>query len=230
VQYKHKTLYFLLTLAMMGVGPIANAEELKQSFDGFYIGLETGTSFGQKGRNSNAAQLYLGGLVGYRKQMPSNWVLGLEGTFAKTSSPSSFGALANDPLVDLSAGFLGVNTPFIIENNYEWSLAALAGHAFGAKNRNLLYGKAGLAANRRDVWDFFTCPAEICAAVISFEQLEQTHYNLLIGAGYERNLSDGISMRLSFDYIAPTDLNDINSDETDSVDLFNTKLSLIYQF
>jgi len=224
-------LYGLLIAAVIAVPHIANADETKPTFDGFYTGLETGASFGQKGRNGNAAQFYLGGVAGYRKQMLSNWVFGLEGAFAKTTSPSAFGDLSNESFADLSLESLARNTPFVIDNKYEWSLATTFGHVLGAQNNGLLYGKVGLAANRRDVWDRFTCPSdEICITVVTFERQEQTHYNLLVGAGYERKIGDGISMRFSLDYIAPTDLNDLNSDETDSIDLFNTKLSLIYQF
>jgi len=216
--------------AMMLIADIANAEATKQSFDGFYAGIETGASFGQKGRYDDAAQFYVGGLAGYRNQTPSNLVYGVEGTFGKTDSPVGFGAPVNDTVRDLGPDFQGENVPFILDNKYEWSLAALTGKAFGAENENLIFVKAGLAANRRKVLDFYTCRAEACLFVISFELLEKTHYNLLVGAGYERQIKDGIRMRFSFDYIAPSDLNDINFKDADKIDLINTKFSLIYQF
>ena len=230
MQLLHKRLFSLLISAMLVITHVANAEETAQPFNGVYTGIETGASFGQKGRYDDAAQFYAGGMAGYRNQTPSNLVYGVEATFGKTGSPLGFDVPVNDPPNNLSPDFMGENVPFILDNKYELSLAALAGKAFGAENESLIFVKAGLAANRRKVLDFYTCRAEVCAAVISFELLEQTHYNLLVGAGYERQVKGGIRMRFSFDYIAPSDLNDINFQDADKIDLINTKFSLIYQF
>ena len=76
---------FLLTTSLKGV-----ADE--RSFSGRYIGFETGYGSVELNDVKDTGKTSFGGVVGYRYQLESTWVLGIEGGYASLSY-DSWGAM-----------------------------------------------------------------------------------------------------------------------------------------
>lgn len=99
-------------------------------FDGIYGGIETGLDFTKlAGDAKRDKSLYLGGVLGYRVQMDSGMVFGLEGTFGDNGYKNNA---------------LGKHT------DYEYGGSLILGSAFGNDGANLLYGKVGYVRARFD--------------------------------------------------------------------------------
>lgn len=106
----------------------ANAQD-GDPFTGLYGGIEGGFDWTKLANDAKRDRsLYYGGVLGYRAQMDSGLVLGLEGTFGKSGYD---------------------NNALGIEANYEWSGSLILGTTLGDGN-NLLYGKAGFARSNFD--------------------------------------------------------------------------------
>jgi len=101
-----------------------------RKFDGSYVGIEGGmdwTKLETDGKRDRS--IYYGGIIGYRTQMDSGLVMGIEGTFGDT----------------------GYNRPATgAHTNYELSAGLTLGMAFGNDGANLLYGKAAYVRTRFD--------------------------------------------------------------------------------
>ncbi|MFC3051372.1 outer membrane protein [Kordiimonas pumila] len=99
-------------------------------FDGSYVGIEGGLDWTELAIDSNSDNsLYYGGVIGFRNQMDSGIVTGIEGSFGDTGYKN-----------DLTG----------THSNYEWSASLILGKAFGQDGTNLLYGKAGYVRTNFD--------------------------------------------------------------------------------
>lgn len=119
----------ILTIATLGatLGTALTIPALAQDatpFSGLYGGIEAGVDWTKlDGDVKRDRSLYYGGVLGFRQQMDTGMVFGLEGTFGDSGY--------NNKALGLKA-------------EYEWSTSLVLGQTFGDGN-NLLYGKAGYA-------------------------------------------------------------------------------------
>ena len=118
---------FFTTAALLATTSAATfAADDDKKFDGVYAGVEAGVDWtklaGDLGRDKS---FYYGGVIGFRRQMDSGLVMGLEGTFGDT-------------------GFQNNTT----NADYEWSAGLTLGSAFGSDGGNLIYGKAAYVKTR----------------------------------------------------------------------------------
>lgn len=152
----------------------------KKHFDGLYIGAELGVSYLDL-NGGDQAGLYYGGLAGWRRQSDSGFVFGLEGTFGTSDN-----SIDDDP---------GFTTIAPLDFDHQWSAAATFGKAFGRSKNNLIFAKIGYQESKFS-FDLDNAPIDVPDTFL------QTFKNdgLLLGAGYERALSDQMSLRLSADY------------------------------
>lgn len=119
------TIAAALGTAFTGATQAQNSE----TFTGLYGGIEGGLDWTKLANDRKRDRsLYYGGVLGYRAQMDSGLVMGLEGTFGKSGYD---------------------NNALGLKANYEWSSSLLLGSTFGDGN-NLLYGKAGFARTNFD--------------------------------------------------------------------------------
>jgi len=161
----------VIAAALMASSATVAADD---SFSGLYIGAEGGfdsTTFGGAKDNTR----YLGGLLGFRYQMDSNMVLGIEGTYGNSGYSGS--------------GGFDFSTP---DFGNEWTASGLLGFAFGDDNDNLVFAKVGYTQTKFDIIDNDT------DAVTSGDVT-----GLRFGGGYERKFGDILSVRLSVDYSKP---------------------------
>jgi len=142
------------------------AADNDKKFDGAYVGIESGVDWTKLAADaSRDKSVYYGGVIGFRRQMDSGLVYGIEGTFGDT-------------------GYKGELTD--AHSKYEWSAGLTLGTVFGEDGANLIYGKAAYVKARFDASD---------AADDSFGDA-----GWRFGAGYERALSENMSLRLGSDY------------------------------
>jgi len=122
----------LITTAalMASVSTATLAADDDKKFDGVYMGAEVGIDWTKLATDaSRDKSLYYGGVLGFRRQMDSGLVMGIEGTFGDTGYKNeATGAHAN----------------------HEWSAGLTLGSAFGADGANLIYGKAAFVRTRFD--------------------------------------------------------------------------------
>ena len=98
------------------------AADEDKKFQGAYVGIESGIDWTKlSGDASRDKSFYYGGVIGFRNQLESGLVVGLEGTFG-------------------DSGFAPEGSVF--HSDYEWSAGLTLGTAFGSDGANLLYGKA----------------------------------------------------------------------------------------
>jgi len=108
----------LIVAAVMAAGTVAHADDSKH-FDGFHLGGEAGYLHD----NSDLNGVYYGAFAGYRKQLDSNMVIGVEGTFGKPDlEASAFGAIAETDHIWTAMGTLGFVTG--TDSRNLWSLGA----------------------------------------------------------------------------------------------------------
>ncbi|WP_417451776.1 outer membrane beta-barrel protein [Kordiimonas sp.] len=98
-----------IAATLLGAGA-ANAQDQKH-FDGFYLGGEFGHTF-----SDGSDDIYYGAVGGYRKQLDSNLVVGVEGTFGNAD---------------------------IQYLDHIWTVNGTVGYAFGAEKRDLIFGGVG---------------------------------------------------------------------------------------
>lgn len=115
------------TVAFLATASTATlAADDDKKFDGLYGGIEAGIDWTKlSGDLARDKSFYYGGVVGFRRQMDSGLVMGLEGTFGDT------GFQNNSANAD-----------------YEWSAGLTLGSAFGSDGDNLIYGKAAYVRTR----------------------------------------------------------------------------------
>lgn len=89
--------------------------------------------------------------------------------------------------VEGTFGDTGYNRRDLVGTEYEYSGSLILGQAFGADGNNLVYGKAGYARTRVDVAE-------------GLGGGKTTEGGWRFGAGYERALSNGLSLRTGVDY------------------------------
>lgn len=124
---------FITTAVLLATtSTAALAVDDDKKFDGLYGGIEAGIDWTKlSGDLSRDKSFYYGGVLGFRRQMDTGLVMGLEGTFGDT-------------------GFQN-NTA---NADYEWSAGLTLGSAFGSDGDNLIYGKAAYVRTRfTDVGD-----------------------------------------------------------------------------
>jgi opacity protein-like surface antigen len=109
------------------------AADQDKKFDGTYVGIESGIDWTKLATDgSRDKSLYYGGVFGFRNQMDSGIVVGIEGTFGDT-------------------GYKNEATG--AHSNYEWSAGLTLGTAFGSDGANLIYGKAAYVKTNFDLSD-----------------------------------------------------------------------------
>ncbi len=181
----------ILTAAVIsfGVAGAAQADDDKK-FNGLYGGIEAGLDFTKLGGDvKRDRSLYYGGVLGYRSQLDSGLVVGIEGTLGDTGYQNN------------AAG---------IGSKYEWSTSLTLGTAFGDDGNNLIYGKAGYVRGRFN-------PAG--------ENNAFNNGGWRFGGGYERSLTENVSLRLSGDYTTYGD--DANGNSANG---WAAKTGLIFKF
>lgn len=101
-----------------------------KKFQGSYVGIESGIDWTKLSTDtSRDKSLYYGGVFGFRNQLESGLVVGLEGSFGDT-------------------GYKNEDTG--AHSNYEWSAGLTLGTVFGNDGANLLYGKAAYVQTNFD--------------------------------------------------------------------------------
>lgn len=115
----------LFTTALLAAATTAQAQDAKH-FDGGFIGAELGYMDAGDGING----VYFGANAGWRKQMDSDFVWGIEGTFGKSN-------------VDYG-GFDDVY-------DHQWTAMPFIGKAFGAEKRSLVTLGAGYAEAKASI-------------------------------------------------------------------------------
>jgi Outer membrane protein beta-barrel domain len=125
-----KTIFTAATLlTAVSTATLAAGDDKK--FDGSYIGVETGLDWTKlAGDGKRDKSVYYGGVIGFRRQMDSGLVFGIEGTFGDTGYDNTV---------------TGVNA------KYEYSAGLTLGSVFGSDEANLIYGKAAYVRTRFDV-------------------------------------------------------------------------------
>jgi len=97
-----------------------------KKFDGAYVGVEAGIDWTKLAADAGRDKsFYYGGVLGFRRQMDSGFVFGIEGTFGDTGYQNN-----------------GTNA------DYEWTTGLTLGSAFGSDGANLIYGKAAFVQTR----------------------------------------------------------------------------------
>jgi len=129
-----KSLIAATALVAITAGAALAADDDKK-FDGAYVGVEAGIDWTKLTSGaSRDKSLYYGGVLGFRKQMDSGLVFGIEGSFGDT-------------------GYQNNST----NADYEWSTGLILGSAFGSDGANLIYGKAAYVQTRfTDIGDLGT--------------------------------------------------------------------------
>ncbi len=122
---------FLTTAALIVATTNATiAADNDKKFDGSYIGVEAGIDWTKLANDTGRDKsFYYGGVLGFRSQMNSGLVIGLEGTFGDTGYQS--------PITGANA-------------KYEYSAGLTLGSAFGDDGANLIYTKAAYVRARFD--------------------------------------------------------------------------------
>jgi opacity protein-like surface antigen len=159
-----KTLIATATLiAATSTATLAADEDNK--FHGSYVGIESGIDWTKLSNDASSDKsLYYGGVIGFRNQMDSGLVVGIEGTFGDTGYKNELtGAHAN----------------------YEWSAGLTLGTVFGSDGSNLIYGKAAYVQTNFDAGTGLD---------------NYTDKGWRFGGGYERAMSENVSLRLGADY------------------------------
>lgn len=120
-------LYTAAALSTLLALPVAAQDSAP--FSGPYGGIEAGVDWTRlAGDRKRDRSFYYGGVIGYRQQLDSGLVMGIEGTFGDSGYKNNAAGIAAD---------------------YEWSTSLVLGTAFG-DGANLLYAKAGYAQTSFD--------------------------------------------------------------------------------
>lgn len=123
-----KSIIFATTALVTAISAPTLAQD-GDPFSGLYGGVEAGVDWTKlSGDVKRDRSLYYGGVIGYRQQLESGLVFGLEGTFGDSGYRNNAEGLAAD---------------------YEWSTSLVLGSTFG-DGANLLYAKAGYAQTSFD--------------------------------------------------------------------------------
>ncbi len=165
---------------------LAQEGETKRRFEGFYGGIEGGFDRTELSISEDST-FYYGLNLGYRLHSTRDWVFGIEGSFGDTNFDT--GIITN----------IGLPPDEIIRSNidsdFQWSAAVTFGKAFGS---NLFFGKIGTVGSRfsLDTQPFVNSDGITFLPINSF--YEQGY---IVGLGYEKALTDHISIKLSLDYL-----------------------------
>ena len=162
----------LLLGVIAAVALTTTAQAADKNFEGFYAGAELGYNNINLGNTSNSGGLYYGGMAGYRIQMPSNLVLGLEARFGDSTATEMVGF--GETNVEISAGRqLGVD--------------AIFGYAMGDNKDVLAYGFLGYTN------------AKVTGSALG-ANTSATGDGLRFGLGAEYVLTDNMSLRVTGAY------------------------------
>ena len=160
MKLKNTILATILGVTAFSASAVANDSE--QKFDGLYGGLELG--FDQlRIPDVKEDNIYYGGVLGYRNQLPSGLVTGIEGTFGDNK----------------------INLGDLARTKYEWSTALTLGWTMG--ENSLLYGKLGYAELKGEFDDGVTSFTESdggLRAGIGFEQALSRSISFRAGVDY----------------------------------------------
>jgi len=121
---------FATTALITAVSGATIAADDDKKFHGAYVGAEIGIDWTKLATDTKRDKsFYYGGIIGFRNQLDSGLVIGIEGTFGDTGYKNEItGAHAN----------------------YEWSAGLTLGTAFGSDSANLIYGKAAYVKSQFD--------------------------------------------------------------------------------
>lgn len=119
-----------LLAATAATATTATLADDDKKFHGSYVGVEAGIDWTKlNGDVKRDRSIYYGGVIGFRNQMDSGLVIGIEGTFGDTGYKNNATGAHSD---------------------YEWSAGLTLGSAFGDDGANLIYGKAAFVKTRFD--------------------------------------------------------------------------------
>ncbi len=186
-----------MKMIMMGCAVAATAlvfstssiAEDSKPFSGPYVGVEGGFGTIKNYARKHNSRWSIGGVAGYRHQFDNDLVLGLEGAINSVS--------------DIEAS--NFNTLFDWDYKPTWSASAILGYAFGDGKKNLLFAKAGYSRLRYEV----QLGEGISGEALTFPAGTLGKFSkgaLKLGAGYERKLTDMLSVRIGADYTKHKDL------------------------
>ncbi|NVJ70153.1 MAG: outer membrane beta-barrel protein [Alphaproteobacteria bacterium] len=228
-----------LLLTVPGAANAANG--IEKYFDGFFAGIETGISHdsGQpKDRwyNANDTNLYYGVLAGYRLQLDSGFVFGLEAALGDTTYKNKA-----RPIDCTDCGFfdaIGLDNNWVADYSadYGWSLSGTLGHTFGVGQKNLIFAKAGYIKlhNGSDIpeGDAFIYGNESGEI---FEVRNPNDSGLILGGGYERAITGKLRFRISADYVDlgkndPLLFDGVINKRFSGTEQYQGKVGLIFQF
>ena len=178
---KNLRIFLIATTAITTTSIGLSAQQDDKFFDGWYGGIDAGYDRTQINPLQEDDSLYYGLNLGYRYQTNSGIVYGLEGSLGRTefnfdiSFPSSFNSGS--------------------ENEFQWSTSAILGFTSG---KNLFFSKVGFVGSQ-----FETEASGTLQDGTVIEPFENSFHEegLLLGAGYERAISNRLSFTLGFDYV-----------------------------
>ena len=194
-------------------------------WSGFYLGINGGggtsrinwnaDGFGDEGSH-DASGGTVGGQIGYRWQMPSSWVFGLEaqGNWADLRGSNvslAFAPQVNTTKIDSFGLFTG-------QIGYAW-------------DRTLFYVKGGAAVTN----NHYTANAPAPAPLVGFDATSETRWGAAVGAGIEYAFAPSWSLGFEYDHLFMGN-RDVNSATgfliadhiKEDVDLFTARLN--YRF
>ncbi|SDD53382.1 outer membrane protein [Kordiimonas lacus] len=185
----------VLTTAVSGVA-LADAPQSStidtKYFHGPYLGVEAGLGMHTE-HDSSDLDFQFGLFGGYRHQSDDGLVLGLEGTFGFPGTPDTRYAI------------------FPRSNRHHWSVMSTAGYAFGRNRRNLLFGQVGWSQVRQrvDLLELIDDGNGNLVPTPSGESLYRRLDGLKLGLGYERALSERLSLRTTVTFSGLDGTNDM---------------------
>jgi len=169
-------------------------------WEGFYVGLHSAASWGLTsiddsfgtpifGNDTTVSAILAGAQVGFNWQSPSDptWLFGLEAEASLASADGTRTCLAS------SGDYISSNCES--EPDSMGTVTARVGRIFGSSGRTLVYGKAGLAWIENDV--------TVTANNIGTPAVRSNEFQLgwALGAGVEQALTQGLSLKLEYEYM-----------------------------
>jgi outer membrane immunogenic protein len=173
---------------------------LMHNWTGFYIGVNIGAwAGGTLTDNATGASItgnhsafIGGGTVGYNWQFPTNWVVGLEGTFDGTSTSNSN--------TTLNGTFLGLPISIQSRMNAEWIATAAARIGY-AQGNWLFYGKGGAGWLDNSATLIGAAFSNKVGGVGGTFNAGNNNAGWLAGAGIEYGLTQHWSVKAEYDYL-----------------------------
>lgn len=176
MQIKNKIMTAAITATVLSTTAIAQQDDKK--FDGAYVGAEIGVDW-LRFKSDTTSDLNI--TDNSERGLYYGGILGFRTQYD------------NNLVLGLEGSFGDQDTDFVapggrLSTDYEWSASLILGQAFGSNGNNLIYGKAGYA-NLRGEFNPTTG-----------NTIHENDGGWRFGVGYERSLSESLSLRTGVDY------------------------------